>query len=278
MNKNMAKKRALRADLLPPEWKLKRAADFSGRKLKLTPEERQWLDCHEHSHGRREILAVIRGQALLRLAGQNVRLSEGEFLVIEPWVRHTSGHLPDESAVFWWCMLSPGRLSFLLWRRNRIESYQIMKAGDFVRLLDQTLAETAPAAAAELQHWIGALICRFFRTRSDHIPLPGGELHQETVVEKVLAWLDNMTVLKCPLAAAASLAGYSPAHFQRLFRKYTGKSFHDYLQRKRLERYHALRGKSGISKKEIAWLLGFDSTAALIHWERSAHPGPGSEQ
>lgn len=264
---------------MPAEWKLKTVSDFSRKGLRLTREERQWLDSHEHSHGRREILAVVRGQALLRLAGRTIRLSAGEFLIIDPWVWHTAGHLPDESAVFWWCMLYPDRFSLLLWRRNGVDSFQIMKAGDFVRLMDQTLSETpTPAIAAELQHFVGGLICRFFRTASDHEPLSGGELFQETVVEKVLAWLENMTVLKCSLDAAASLAGYSRTHFQRLFRKYTGKSFHDYLQRKRRERYHALCRKSGISKKEMAYLLGFDSTAALIHWERSSRQSSEPDQ
>ncbi len=254
---------------LPEKWKMKVFPDEPSGKLRLTAQERSWLENHEHFHGCREILAVIRSRALLCLNGRPVRLSPGEFLVIDPWVRHTAGHLPDDSAVFWWCMLEPRRFEILLWRRNRVDSYQIMESEDFVRLLDQTLAETNnPAAAAELQHFIGGLICRFFRTVTDPVPLSADSLHQETAVQKVLAWLEKLPVLRCSLGEAAALSGYSPTHFQRLFRQYTGESFYDYLQRKRLERYQILRDKRNIIKKELAHLLGFASTAALNHWER----------
>ena len=87
-------------------------------------------------------------------------------------------------------------------------------------------------------------------------------------MQKVLAWLENLPVLKCSLREAASLAGYSQTHFQRLFKQTTGKSFYDYLQQRRLERYRDLRSKRNIIKKELASLLGFASTAALNHWER----------
>ena len=268
MDMTMKKKTASAAVALPEKWKMKVFPDDPSGKVRLTAQQRHWLDNHEHFHGCREILAVIRSRALLCLNGRPVRLSPGEFLVIEPWVRHTAGHLPDDSAVFWWCMLEPRRFEILLWRRNRVDSYQIMESEDLVRLLDQTFAETGnPAAAAELQHFVGGLICRFFRLMDDSPPPAAESLHQETAVQKVLAWLENLPVLKCSLGKAASLAGYSPTHFQRLFKQTTGKSFYDYLQQRRLERYRDLRDKRNIIKKELANLLGFASTAALNHWE-----------
>ena len=252
---------------LPSKWKMKVFTDNSSGKLRLSAQLRQWLESHEHFHGNREILAVISGRALLCLDGRPVRISRGDLLVIDPWVRHTSGHLPDDSAVFWWCMVEAGRFRILLWRHNRIDSYQIIESEDFARLLDQTFSETGNAAAAELQHFVGGLICRFFRLMDDSPPPVSDSLHQETAVQKVLAWLENLPVLKCSLGEAASLAGYSQTHFQRLFKQTTGNSFNDYLQQRRLERYKDLSSKRSIIKKELASLLGFASTAALNHWE-----------
>lgn len=269
INMNMRRKQTADKAALPSKWKMKIIPDNSFRELRLSAPLRRWLDSHEHFHGCREILAVIRSRAVLCLNGRPVRLSPGDFLVIEPWVRHTAGHLPDDSAVFWWCMVEAGRFRMLLWRHNRIDSYQIIEAEDFARLLDRTFAETGnPAVAAELQHFVGGLICRFFRTAADPVPASDVLLYQETSVQKVLAWLENLPVLKCSLREAASLAGYSQTHFQRLFKQTTGKSFYDYLQQRRLERYRDLRSKRNIIKKELASLLGFASTAALNHWER----------
>ena len=257
---------------LPQKWKMKFPKDIPARDVKLMPQERLWLESHEHFHGYREILAVISGQALLRLDGRPVRISRGEFLAIDPWVRHTSGHLPNESAVFWWCILDPGRFRCLLWRRNQIDSYQIMRSEEFVRMLNQTFSEkNAESVAAELQYFIAGLICRFIRKMPEHVPYSQDSLHQETAVQKVLAWLENLPVLKCSLSEAASLAGYSRPHFQRLFKQYTGRSFHDYLQVRRVEKLHDLHSLGNIAKKEIAAQLGFGSTAALNHWEHGLH-------
>ncbi|MBE6372718.1 MAG: cupin domain-containing protein, partial [Lentisphaerae bacterium] len=136
INMTIKRKKTTGRMSLPSKWKMKVFTDNSSGKLRLSAQLRQWLESHEHFHGNREILAVISGRALLSLAGRPVRISRGDFLVIDPWVRHTSGHLPDDSAVFWWCMLKAGRFRSLLWRHNRIDSYQIMESDDLVRLLD----------------------------------------------------------------------------------------------------------------------------------------------
>ena len=104
----MKKKPTADKVVLPSKWKMKVFTDNFSGKLRLSAQLRRWLESHEHFHGNREILAVISGRALLCLDGRPVRLSRGEFLVIDPWVRHTSGHLPDDSAVFWWCMVEAG--------------------------------------------------------------------------------------------------------------------------------------------------------------------------
>ena len=250
-------------------WKMRQPSELAKREVSLTDEQRTWLDNHEQSHARREFLAVIRGTAVLRMGGHPILLKRGEFLAIDPWIWHTVGHLPDDSSVYWWCLLEPGQFNMLLWRQNRIDSYQIMDAGNFVRELEQTLAAPRdPATVAELEHFVTGLIFRFFRMRQTD-----EKLHQEKVVQKVLAWLEDTAVLKCSLTTAASLAGYSRTHFQRLFRQYTGESFNDYLQQKRVERYIALCQKSSITKKELAYLMGFTSTAALNHWEQEIRSG-----
>ena len=264
INETMTEKNVSNTFILPEQWKMRQLSETAGKDLSLTKAQRNWLDNHEQSHGSREFLAVIRGSALLRVGGRPIRLNQGEFLAIDPWVWHTVGHLPDETAVYWWCMLEPGRFNMLLWRQNQIDSHQIMEAGNFVRILDQTLSGLRdPETVAELEYFVAGLICRFFRMRHTD-----EKLHQEKVVQKVLAWLEDTAVLKCSLTTAAALSGYSRTHFQRLFRQYTGESFYDYLQRKRLERYRALCRKGMISKKEMAYLLGFTSTAALNHWEQ----------
>ena len=159
-----------------------------------------------------------------------------------------------------------------IWRDSRLSSISRMEIGSFDQVLERILKEwtdpaARPGAEYELRNIISALICDFFRhgliqdDRSE-------KTYQNAVMQKILVYIDSAAAVNCSLNSLASLAGYSRTHFQRLFREYTGCSFRDYMEKKRIDRYNSLHEKINLSKKEIANLLGFSSTAALNHWEK----------
>ncbi|MBR6372544.1 MAG: helix-turn-helix transcriptional regulator [Victivallales bacterium] len=260
---------------LPASWKLlleAECAPVTGRRLSSSV--LQWLNTHEHSHVYREILVVVKGRCLLQVAGKIVQVKRGEMLLLESGVSHTHGHLPDDKAVFWWCMLVNGQLRILLWRHNRIDAFLTLDIGAFSRVLesmadDLRQAGSMEAARKELREIISALLGNFFRRGQIPVPYSEKYTNQDEAIRKVMIYIDVMPVLKCSLKSAAALANYSPSHFQRLFRQYANESFRDYIQRKRLERYYYLCEKGVMPKKEIAYVLGFSSIAALNHWERN---------
>lgn len=257
---------------IPASWSFftsETCREASGR---LSSGIRQWLKSHEHSHVYREILAVVRGSCVLKASNRTLELREGEMILLRPQERHTSGHLPDDHAVYWWCMLAPGKLEMLLWRDNRLNSISILPVGIFdqvlTRLLDECCSPAAgPHAEYEITQIMSALICDFFR-REQAGNSRTENTYQNAVMQKILIYIDSAAAVNCPLSSLATLAGYSRTHFQRLFREYTGCSFRDYMEKKRIERYHSLQDKINLSKKEISNLLGFSSTAALNHWEK----------
>jgi len=65
------------------------------------------------------------------------------------------------------------------------------------------------------------------------------------------------------LAAMAAVAGYSRAHFVRLFRRNTGVSPHRYVLRRRLERAHHLAVTTSLPLAAIAVDTGFSSQSHL---------------
>lgn len=67
------------------------------------------------------------------------------------------------------------------------------------------------------------------------------------------------------LETLAGLTGYSPGHFARLFRDFTGKTVHQYVEQRRIEA--AVKYVSqGFNAKSIASRLGFSSAPAFYHW------------
>ncbi len=64
----------------------------------------------------------------------------------------------------------------------------------------------------------------------------------------------------------AHTAGYSTSHFARLFRRYAGYGFRDYIDFVRMRLYRKLYYVDHMRKNEIAPELGFSSSSSLIHW------------
>jgi AraC-like DNA-binding protein len=67
------------------------------------------------------------------------------------------------------------------------------------------------------------------------------------------------------LEKTARLAGYSKFHFLRMFKEYTGCSFHDYINLCRKEKFDAMH-KEGFTKSEISSTLGFSGLSAFSRW------------
>ncbi|HEX6721871.1 MAG TPA: AraC family transcriptional regulator [Burkholderiaceae bacterium] len=67
------------------------------------------------------------------------------------------------------------------------------------------------------------------------------------------------------LGALADAAGYSKAHFVRLFRRSTGTSPHRYVMQRRLEHAHRLITTTTQPLAEVAAVVGFASQSHLNH-------------
>lgn len=85
-----------------------------------------------------------------------------------------------------------------------------------------------------------------------------GQYHK---VQQAVHYIDDNYRTDVRLDAAAGVAGMSPSHFSRLFRKVMGLSYQAYLNRCRITKAKDLLRTSHRSVTEIAVSLGFsDST------------------
>ncbi len=76
-------------------------------------------------------------------------------------------------------------------------------------------------------------------------------------MQPVLAWFDRHLPERADLNALAALAGLSRAHFNRVFRRWTGYSPREYQQQRRIEKARQLLVNMEKSVKEVAMELGF---------------------
>jgi AraC family transcriptional regulator len=73
------------------------------------------------------------------------------------------------------------------------------------------------------------------------------------------------------VATLATLAGRSPFHFSRVFRRSVGISPHRYVVHLRLERAIELARSGGATLAEIAVRTGFADQSHLSRWIRRVH-------
>lgn len=93
--------------------------------------------------------------------------------------------------------------------------------------------------------------------------------HSETM-QKVCDYIVEHCSEGLLLEDAASYAGFSKFHFERLFRDYTDMTFHQYLTSKRISLAERLLETADISVMEIAFRAGFSSGAAFSKAFRQA--------
>jgi len=65
------------------------------------------------------------------------------------------------------------------------------------------------------------------------------------------------------ITTLAEVAGYSPWHFQRMFRETTGQSVHRYVMSARIEHAKTLMRRTNLSVTEVAFACGFSNASHL---------------
>lgn len=247
----------------------------SGEPAAVTPEYDDWMKKHEHSHRHREALLVLSGTYAYRLAGRTFMLETSDAVLFDSTEPHTYGNYPGSDAVSLWFFFMPEAVNTVIYHKNSIVMKKLICFNtlndiffDVWRDYRRTPAES-DIPARELLDILSVMSDEFFRGGADG-EVSGPELrsHQEKTMREVMLYIDSLDSLDCDLNSLSTLSGYSRIHFQRLFRKYTGMTIRNYILHKRIERHKARSKHPEISKKELAYELGFSSASALIHWEK----------
>ncbi|MBO4399156.1 MAG: helix-turn-helix transcriptional regulator [Lachnospiraceae bacterium] len=103
---------------------------------------------------------------------------------------------------------------------------------------------------------------------------------QQEYVEKlnnVITYINTNYAEEITLEKAAALAGFSKFHFSRLFRQFTGQSYYNYLNARRVKAAEALLLNPHLSVTDVAMQSGFTSIATFNRVFRQAKDCTPSE-
>lgn len=243
------------------------------------PEENEWRDTHLQSHFRREVMILLSGSHSLGFRDKTYLAEPGTMLLVNSRERHDNQYFPGngKSAHLWLIIrgnvincqgdeFENGRL--------RIKFRYLYTEGERIAELNR-IWDAAARGRIPPEHALFAIhsllnLVIFGMLNADKLRLRALD-PREDAVEKAKSYLEDTCGRGCSIPFLASLTGFSPMHFQRLFRKNTGRSVGCFIRELRLKRCEELAGIC--TQKEIAEELGFSSVSSFCNWKRKIKAG-----
>lgn len=231
----------------------------------------------EHRHADVEILYCVKGRLDAVIDKKNCTLREGEALFISPMVSHFFVDNDDKDRRVLAVVLGVSFLKkyFSYFSQPQKEMYVITPRGEFgsrEKLLS-ILAETAELC--QLKEDRNDLLVRgnLYRICSYLIELigdpsePEREKNKEMIkvanIEKALEMIYYDYASALTLEDAATVTGYGKSNFCKIFKSITGDTFHNVLNRQRVESACSLLAETDLSISQIAVQVGFEEAKAF---------------
>lgn len=222
--------------------------------------------CHWHTTWVIEL--VISGADAFECAGQSHVARAGELIVMQPFEAHTGRPAPDRLLEYRSVYPDDALMARCGWIPGAGFGPRIVRdaplAAAFAGLHENLERDpgAAPAGRA-LERWLAALIARHAaRPHAAHVA-PFSPM--AAALERARAFMQANAARRVTVAEAGRIAGLSPFHFARRFRRRYGVSPHAYIVSARVERARAML-RAGLPIVEAAIAAGF---ADQSHMTRS---------
>ncbi len=219
-----------------------------------------------HKHYENEILYCVRGSYKVIINNEPYVLREGNLAFIQSSVPHETIGIEERSLHL---LIEAGPL-FLGTSFDSVASFPVktpvfnLNEGDFGNkikpVIDEIIEEKEKISPNELiirgnvARLFGLFLDEFFteETQNDVLRIN----NMERVLELIhRSYSENVTVEK-----AAEIAGYGKSNFCKNFKKATGITFHQYLNRYRIERAKFFLKHSDMKVFEISEAVGFNDS------------------
>ena len=228
----------------------------------------------EHRHGDIELNYCIKGSFEVAIDKKNYKIEEGEMILISPMVAHSFPYHEDNEKRVLTVIVGVSFLKnfFSFFSKAKNDVYVISKTKGSVlheklyAVLDET-AELCKQKEKNNDLLIRGDLYKICAYLIDVINLLGNcenaenkELVKVANIEKALEMIyyDHAKPLTVEDAAAAT--GYGKSNFCKIFKSITGDTFHNVLNRQRVESACGLLSETNMPVSEIALLVGFGET------------------
>lgn len=226
-----------------------------------------------HWHPEMEVLFVEEGEQLVTLRDDTYHLKEKDILLIGSGEVHSFPYHPAESKLV---ILHLGKTIFTPYAEQLFNSECISPLinpdhykQEHHKLLQQSIESIRDYYATRTEenelflraeiYQLAALIKKYVAMK----PLMNNEkikrLEQLVKLDHVLTHIEEHFNQDMPLEEAASLAGFSPYHFSRVFKKLMGMNFVQYLNYVRIKKAMMLLQNEEESVSQVAFKTGFNS-------------------
>lgn len=215
-----------------------------------------------HAHNFTELFFVKSGKCLFSMDGQLYHIEQGDVLIIRP--KHEHGELPDKNSDVDLYILAVNEIrinvnkeNFIQHRQNSFETTSFYFESIFEELKNGD-RNSGICAQNLTENLFIHLIRKLSWTKdSEEYPTSG-------TLEETKQYIDKYFYKKISIAKLASTIFISPEHYIRLFKKLTGSTPLQYLNRKRLEESLAALSYTDKTIGSIAIDIGFSDVNNYI--------------
>ena len=227
-----------------------------------------------HCHSAVEIILPDRGESVYQLQEETYRVQAGEILVLPPDCMHSLTETPDTLRHL--LLFEPAPLLNL---RDMPSIEPMMQQPIYLsggteiqskarKLLDQVIAcydQREPLWNTECYSYLLQLYTLLGRHYLDTTGARHLSQHsiEPAIMNSAITYINEHYMEEMSLEDAALFAGFSKYYFSRMFKRFSGISFLDYLTRKRLNAATELLVHTDQPIQEIARSSGFGSIATF---------------
>lgn len=232
-------------------------------------------------HLHREILFVLKGNYRFPLNHKVIAPQVGDVILIDRWIAHCANYsIQDRDMLHFWVNLSGARIYMWCIQLDLYGGRKYLMTGtplaqDMQQLLNRRWDAFAELPAQEaLSHLdfymrepLAMLLdeIRFQLVRSKRQKAGiSNELHPIAAIQRIIEAENGRD---CSLQRLEQIVGFNRFYLAHMFKRNTGLSIGDYINKIRLSFTEAAENR-GMNRKEIAYELGFSSTSTFGNWLR----------
>ena len=248
---------------------------------KHSPGKKHAVNALPGIHQHREILFVLQGKSEFPLNHKLIPVKPGHAVLIDSWIDHCANYSPsDRNLLFLWIFLFSSRPVAMV--------HQVDGVGNVIHITDSILLPfdlsmtinrrwddlnrlPPDEAAANVDRFMKSPLTLLLDEFRLHFWKK--ELHEEklednlSLVNSIQQIIEAKNGRDCSLEQLEKITGFNRFYIAHTFKNVNGLTIGDHINKIRMNFYESAL-KQGLSRKQIAFELGFSNSSSLSTWFR----------